>query len=297
MGNIKEMNSIPQEERKFYGVAQKQQRAHEDRFRCVYWKAGESFYRCYIVFDGHGGAYSMGERHVANYCVDFLHDRLARALSIKYSTDVGVNIETITKVFIDFDAEMHELSLEGKLDYGTTCTMILIDEVGKKLYQINLGDSRSIIFNGSKIISETKDHTPKDKEEHDRIVSSGSKVFYDRVDGDLAVSRGFGDYRHKNLVPKDSEGGFLYKNSKYDPIHGAVSAVPDIKVLGIKSPMNIILTSDGPFEKPIVTNQSLVDMFNELSLEGDNLTRVATRMVEITAKETSDDVTIIVVSM
>jgi serine/threonine protein phosphatase PrpC len=46
----------------------------------------------------------------------------------------------------------------------------------------------------------SKDHKPTDELEQTRIYRAGGKVHAGRVDGDLAVSRAFGDFRFKNRL-------------------------------------------------------------------------------------------------
>lgn len=66
---------------------------------------------------------------------------------------------------MDLDIEMYV----DNLDFGSTCTCLLIDQDRRKIYQVNLGDSRSVIFVDDKIISVTEDHQPNNNEEKMRI--------------------------------------------------------------------------------------------------------------------------------
>ena len=56
-----------------FDVAQKQQRAHEDRYQV---KAIGPF-RYFAIFDGHAGSHLMNSEHVADVCVNQLHNMLA----------------------------------------------------------------------------------------------------------------------------------------------------------------------------------------------------------------------------
>lgn len=114
---------------KSYGVFQIQQRAHEDRFSCFCFCTSKLSFRCYTIFDGHGCSMSMDKNHVADYCVEHIHKRLAKALSEHYSEEDSINIKTIINTLVYFDIEMYN----NKLLHGTTCTMILIDVNKKKI--------------------------------------------------------------------------------------------------------------------------------------------------------------------
>ena len=167
--------------------------------------------------------------------------------------------------------------------------MIMIDVNKKKIYQINLGDSRSIIFTNNNIISETKDHNPINDIEKDRIIKSGYSIITNRIGGDLAVSRSFGDYKFKRIVSSDGQPFF-------DPVNGSVSCVPEIKVLDIIDNMHIILTSDAPFERSIMNSQSLVDMFNKYYPKY-NIQDIAFLMAYNISENSTDDTTIIIVTV
>lgn len=282
------MNYSLQEDYKFHSVAQIQQRAHEDRYISFCFSTPKIAFRCYCIFDGHGGPLDMSSKHIADYCVSNLNKRLAAGLIANYSEDVNINIRTIINIFAYFDIEMYKLYIESQLMYGTTCTMILIDVNKNKIYQINLGDSKSIIFKDSTIISESRDHNPKDEIEKDRIIKSGSFILQDRIKGDLAVSRGFGDYKYKRVITE--------KDNVFEPINGAVSCIPEIKVLDIVDNMYIILSSDAPYDNPLFTSQMFVDMFNTYypANDLDDTVRVMTYNI---AENSTDDTTIMLIKV
>lgn len=254
-----------------WGVAQCQQRASEDRYQGI--RIGP--FRYFAIFDGHGGPNLMDSDHVADYLTKHLHERLAERL---FSTNLSNEDEmknNIQQVFINFDRVLYV----NKKHHGSTCTVVLIDDDRNKIYQINLGDSRSIIFN-DKIISVTEDHHPMN--EISRILAAGGIVSMGRVNGVLALSRAFGDFE------------FKYNNkSPYDPVNGVVIAVPDVKVISIVRPMSIIVTSDAPYEECSFTDQKLVDMFLFINLM--NLDARAMDMVLRIVPKTSDDTTLILI--
>ena len=269
-----------------WGIAQQQQRAWEDRYQVK--KIGP--FRYYAVFDGHGGANKMAPDHVGDYAVNNLHVRIADKLinrgkaPLVNLADVNTVSSLIWQVFVDFDREMYNKGLK----YGTTCTAILIDDVRNVIYQINLGDSRSIIFNENGIISSTDDHDPEAPDEYSRIIAAGGNVTGGRVLGQLMLSRAFGDFDLKR-----------YNWVDYDPIHGMVSAFPDIKVLP-KIPCDIILTSDAPFERSAFNNDDLVDIARKIMQavatrpqNPDLYEIVAVEMVQVIYPRTTDDTTIL----
>lgn len=259
-----------------WGVRQQQQRSGEDRYQVK--QVGP--YSYFAVFDGHGGTYKMGPNHVADYCVNNLHVRLAEGLGkIDLNNEEEVKA-TIIQTFVDFDAEMYN---SDKL-YGTTCTIALVDVPRNKIYQVNLGDSRSIIFTQNNIISATDDHEPNFPVEKARIEAAGGFVANNRVFGQLAVARAFGDF--------DLKGN---KMEPYDPIAGEVSAVPDIKVTVRPLNAKIILTSDAPYERDSFSDEDLVN----LALNNENLNpdTIANTIVTTVRPKTTDDITIMYVRL
>lgn len=274
---IKNNLSIGEVSSSTWGVSQQQQRAGEDRYQA---KLIGPF-RYFAVFDGHGGARQMGENHVGDYAVNNLHVRISNKLGSIDLDDIKGVSNVISQVFVDFDDEMYN----KEKDFGSTCTVILIDDDRNRIYQINLGDSRSIIFNDNGIISVTDDHEPEIPNEEQRIKAAGGFVTGGRVNGQLMVSRAFGDFHLKRN-----------KNVDYDPINGMVSAVPDIKIIPFNNSdkrFNVILTSDAPYERDAFNDTNLVNM--ALNLNPYIPKVIAQGMVQTIYPRTTDDTTIMYV--
>ena len=284
-----------------WGVAQKQQRSHEDRYQAKQFGP----FKFFAVFDGHGGTYKMDKDHIGDHCVEHLHEKLASALEgidLNDEVDVAYNI---SKTFVDFDIL---LKATGKL-YGSTCTAVLVDTVRKLIYQVNLGDSRSIVFTNEKIISSTLDHTPTT--EAKRITDAGGKIRYGRMMNDkflLSVSRSFGDFDFKRCYGDSSE--------TYNPTEGMSSSLPDIKMNSylpvphrlrsqnlirhsLRSRLtlgtHVILSSDAPFEHNVFDNQRLIDMF--INSDSEDYNEIANEMVSSIIQKTNDDTTVMVLTL
>lgn len=85
----------------------------------------------------------------------------------------------------------------GKEDYandtGTTACVVFITDT--HIYCSNAGDSRAVLSRGNKgVVPLSEDHKPDDKIELTRIEKAGHHVEDSRVDGNLALSRAFGDF-------------------------------------------------------------------------------------------------------
>jgi protein phosphatase 2C family protein 2/3 len=62
-----------------------------------------------------------------------------------------------------------------------------------KIYCSNAGDSRGMLNRGGKVVELSYDHKPDNRDELARITKAGHFVEDSRVDGNLALSRAFGD--------------------------------------------------------------------------------------------------------
>lgn len=95
----------------------------------------------------------------------------------------------------DHDIHNDEYSFSQE-DSGTTAVAVMLTP--QYIICANAGDSRSVYSKqGNSVIPLSYDHKPDDEAEERRIVEAGGFVRVGRVDGDLAVSRGLGDFRFK----------------------------------------------------------------------------------------------------
>lgn len=78
---------------------------------------------------------------------------------------------------------------------GSTAVTVLIRD--SKLYCANAGDSRGIASRRGQLITLSNDHKPNNPEEMERIYNAGGWVEFNRVNGNLALSRALGDYLFK----------------------------------------------------------------------------------------------------
>ena len=62
----------------------------------------------------------------------------------------------------------------------------------------NVGDSRAVLVSNTNVKRMTKDHKGSDLEEIKRVQNSGGSIVFGRVQGELIVTRAFGDHRLKS---------------------------------------------------------------------------------------------------
>ena len=157
------------------------------------------------VFDGHGGAgaakYSAKhllpkiietddwKAYVADDCSD--HTHIGKALHTAFMA-IDVDIRASQEA-----GKAQATDLQREVDTsGCTAVVCIVNE--KYIICSNAGDSRSVmgIKDGFKEMSH--DHKPMNIEERKRIEDAGGVVTSGRVDGNLAVSRAFGDFEFKD---------------------------------------------------------------------------------------------------
>mmetsp|Transcript_11337 Transcript_11337/g.26123 ORF Transcript_11337/g.26123 Transcript_11337/m.26123 type:complete len:510 (+) Transcript_11337:153-1682(+) len=149
------------------------------------------------VFDGHGG----------DKCSKFVAKRFSEELESKGCPEDDAAVKQLV---LSIDQEF----LDSAQESGSTATMCIVHKPtgdGKhKLRVVNAGDSRvllgkrdgTIVDGGGTDSGLTTDHKPNHPSERERIYRCGGHVEESeggvaRVNGDLAVSRGFGDADYK----------------------------------------------------------------------------------------------------
>lgn len=153
---------------------------------------------------------------------------------------------------------------------STAVTAILIN--GRRLWVANVGDSRAVLSRGGQAMPMTIDHEPN--MERSSIENKGGFVSnmpgdVPRVNGQLAVSRAFGDKSLKSHLRSD----------------------PDIRDSSIDSKTDVlILASDGLWK--VMDNQEAVDIAKRFR----NPQKAAKQLIaEALKRESKDDISCVVV--
>jgi len=180
----------------------------------------------FAIFDGHGGS------RVSNILES---DFLTTLVKCRLECDSTSTEELMKTTFIVQDELLKEVALQWK--EGATAAVILLEE--NVLTVANVGDTEVLLVyagdEGDDFLNcdvLTKIHHPEG-EEKKRIEDLGGKVFFNRVNGMLAVSRSFADFQYKKPKTEDD----------------FVSVVPHIRSVRLDSRHKfIILACDGLWE-------------------------------------------------
>ncbi|VDD83668.1 unnamed protein product [Mesocestoides corti] len=225
------------------------------------------------VFDGHGGARAA----------HFAKQRIMEQLSAKFpSGDLAQIEKDIKRILLDVYKKTDEEFLREASRQrphwkdGSTATTVLL--VNNTLYIANIGDSAVVIarYRGKQEdklastsltgIQLTRDHTPLDPGERERLArTSGIRIIDGRVNGQLEVSRSFGDYQFKR--------------------HG-VTCIPDVKKYELVRGRDrfILIACDGLWK--CFSPQEAVDKVDRLISANPTLSKFASG--EEMLPETSD---------
>ncbi|CAH3199351.1 unnamed protein product, partial [Porites evermanni] len=86
---------------------------------------------------------------------------------------------------------------------GTTAVVVILKN--QKIYCGNVGDSRAIASKKGAVEQLSYDHKPSNDDETRRIIAAGGWVEFNRVNGNLALSRALGDFCFKKNDKKSAE--------------------------------------------------------------------------------------------
>ena len=155
------------------------------------------------VFDGHAGP----------RCSSYLKKNFYKTFIKNYHT-LKKPIDTLFRTYFELDKKFLKI-IDG--NDGSTANILFCNKSTKQCYIANTGDSRAILCRKNGSISQiSKDHKPNEPKERKRIESKGGFVQYNRTNGNLAMSRAFGDKNLKQVLTVEPEiFNFPYGNIRY----------------------------------------------------------------------------------
>jgi serine/threonine protein phosphatase PrpC len=144
------------------------------------------------VFDGHGGTY------VAEKCKNELLDMVEERMKTEPTGAAMKNAMLELEEMLDKEAS----SLTG-----SAALVVVVDETD--IHIANLGDCRAVLVT-DKVVRLTRDHTPENELEKQRMIDAKVPIFRDkndvlRVGGILSMTRAMGDEQLKPAVTSEPE--------------------------------------------------------------------------------------------
>jgi len=145
------------------------------------------------IFDGHSGS------SCSKFVSEILHKNIDNITQFT-ETDISNVVMDTDQQFLDSD------QFKNKDDGSAGIFTIASYDPNTGIYKLihaNIGDSRTVLAQKQSdsftIVPCTFDHKPTNEEERKRIEEAGGFVQMSRVDGQLALSRAFGDRMLKTL--------------------------------------------------------------------------------------------------
>ncbi|WIA35807.1 hypothetical protein OEZ86_004194 [Tetradesmus obliquus] len=139
----------------------------------------------------------------------------------------------LSKSFVTLDSEFGVLS-EGSY-VGSTAVVVLLSSM--RLWVAHAGDSRAVLGRKGSAVVLTSDHKASRDDEVQRVQAAGGHVWWDRVMGELAVSRAIGDHCLRPYVIPEPEV-LMVERSREDEV--------------------LVMASDGLWD--VIGNQEAADM-------------------------------------
>jgi serine/threonine protein phosphatase PrpC len=260
----------------------------------------------FAVYDGHGG--NLTSAFAGGTFVKYLSRRpeMTQYLALpkvgsKGRGDVtGIELlkHALKGTFDDLDRELRRIqnirNVELQVDptdpdtkqkterSGSTICVVVVTPT--HIICANAGDSRAILKRGRRILPLSFDHKPSNLPESERIFAAGGYVKMKRVDGDLAVSRGLGDFSFK------SQPDLATKKQK-------VICSPDFIVYprDEKNDEFMVLACDGVWD--VASNEQCGSMVQTILNEGENnIGSVCEEVLDMCLEKNSrDNMTIVTV--
>lgn len=233
----------------------------------------------FAVFDGHGGSAA------AKYAGRSTHLRVVNDEEFEKKNYPAA----LKNGFLGTDVDLRKDPGHAREPSGCTAVAVLITD-DNHVYCANAGDSRSILSSKGTAIPLSYDHKPTNQTEYERINKAGGFVQFGRVNGNLALSRAFGDFEFK-------------QNHLLKPEDQVVTANPDIIDRKLEPDDEfIVIACDGIWD--CMTNQQVVNFVRERIANSVPLPQICEQLMENCLAPSShavgvgcDNMTVIIVGL
>jgi len=223
------------------------------------------------IFDGHSGS----------ACSKYIAEHLPRNID----NLAGFNDADVSNLVMETDQQFLDAETYKNKDDGSAgiFTIATYDSTTNKytLINANIGDSRTVLGqkdhadDGYTAVACTYDHKPTNEEERKRIEEAGGSVQIGRVDGQLALSRAFGDRMLKTL--------------HLPPEKRKVTSKPEIITKEACSDDFLLLACDGIYESDVFSRESVIKFVSDQMKHTDDIAKICAEVLEECLKRGSRD--------
>lgn len=250
------------------------------------------------VFDGHGGSFTSlyVQKHFLEVLQRQEHFQLYISLPAQSLRDHPIGLELLQSsmltTFLELDEDMSKnierLTIEDNGSHTVErsgCTACVIVVTPNHILCVNAGDSRAIYRTGGYTVQLSFDHKPHNEEERSRIEAAGGYVSMKRVDGDLAVSRGLGDFQFK-------------ASPELPPDRQKVTCIPDFVLVDRNRHLDqfIVLACDGIWD--VLSCRQCGELIQTILNEGeDDISLVVEELLDVCLdRQSKDNITALLVA-
>lgn len=204
--------------------------------------------------------------NVARYSGRTLHTRLLALPEFQEKNWEAA----LHRAFLKTDEDLRMDPVYANDTSGCTAVAALIvpepGSKGRRMYVANAGDSRCVLGLAGKAKPMSHDHKPGNAEEHARILNAGGFVEFDRVNGNLALSRAIGDFEFK-------------QNASLPPEKQIVTADPEVLSHSWTGEEEfLVLACDGIWD--CLSNQQVIDIVRRGIAEGKALDVITEELID-----------------
>jgi len=221
------------------------------------------------IFDGHSGS------SCSKFVSEQLHKNIDNLAQFNETDIVNVVMETDQQFL---DSEQFRNKDDGSAGIFTIASYDSTNS-NYKLIHANIGDSRTVLAlkqnDSFTIVPCTYDHKPTNEEERKRIEEAGGFVQMSRVDGQLALSRAFGDRMLKTL--------------HLPPEKRKVTSKPEIIINDATKEDFLFLACDGIYEGDVFTRESVIKYISDQLKQNDDLAAISASVLDECLKRGSRD--------
>ena len=280
------------------GTRQFQRKPYEDRaIRDTFQLSNGQHVYVHGVLDGHADADVV--EHLSTRFTAQLYARLEEHQEVLHSRDSIIQL--LFQLVLDMDKH---ICTHMRFKGGSTVSLVV--RYHDTAYVVNLGDSKTYVFQKNNLVYKTQAHSPEYPEERRNIQLAGGRVANGRVHG-LAVSRAMGDCDWK--MTQDQWNERADPSSVYSSIHGLVRAYPDIHAVPLTrgKSYTFLSASDGIFDRDPksvqrpVTDETVLAMWRKRSwsIQGKSSRKdICQRLLnEALIRKSIDDITVVAVKI
>lgn len=215
------------------------------------------------VYDGHGG------EKAAIFTGIHLHELISKTEAFKKKDYVNA----LKDGFLSCDEAILEDEETYNDESGCAATSVIVTP--SEILCANAGDSRTVMSINGYAKALSYDHKPMNEGEKARICAAGGYVDVGRVNGNLALSRGIGDFVFK-------------KNADLPAEEQIVTCYPDVieHKINFERDEFIILACDGIWD--CLTSQQCVECVRRGIYERKPFTQICEEIMELCCAPTSD---------